>query len=78
MAHLLKVALDEKKKSIAKRRSNLAGPFPARVTEAIISAFSGKCPLSSAEPWELRGSFVLTGSKGHCRHTARPSKLWVT
>lgn len=54
---MLKVVLDEKKKSIARKRSNLAGPFPARATE-VVSAFSGKCPLPSGELWEPRGAFV--------------------
>lgn len=63
MVHLLKVALGEKKKSIARKRSNLAGEFPGQVTEEVISAFSGKCPLSSGELWGLNGSFLLKGNK---------------
>lgn len=55
VAHLLKVALGEKKKSIARKRSNLAGEFPERVTGEVISAFSG-VPLSSGELWELNNS----------------------
>lgn len=62
MAHLLEIALGEKKKSPARRRSYFAGEFSETVTE-VISAPSGKCPLSCGELSELHGSFLLTGSK---------------
>lgn len=68
MAHLLKVALGEKKKSIAGKRSDLSGELPVRVTEVVIAAFSGKCPLSPGEPWESSGSFLLTGSRATAAH----------
>lgn len=62
VAHLLKVALGEKKKSIARKRSNLAGEFPERLTGEVISAFSG-VPMSSRELWELNDSLLSAAGR---------------
>ena len=42
VAPSLKVALGEKEKSFAQKRSNLAGEFPERVTE-VPTALAGQC-----------------------------------
>lgn len=49
MVHLLKVALGEKKKSVARKRSNLVGEFPGQVMKKSSQPFleSVLCPLES-------------------------------
>lgn len=62
MAHMFKVALGKKRKSIVRKKSNLAGEFSEMVTE-VTSAFSGEHPQSFGELWELSDSFLSSGSK---------------
>lgn len=52
MAPSLKVALGEKEKSFAQKRSDLAGEFPERVTE-VPTALAGQC-LCSGQLWALK------------------------
>lgn len=68
VVHLLKVALGKKKKSIARKRSNLAGEFPERVTGEVISAFSGVL-MSSGELWELNNSLLSAARRATAEHT---------
>lgn len=78
VTHLLKVALGKKRKSIARKRSNLAGEFSEVVTEEVTLAFAGEHPRGFGELWELSDSFLLTGSKKPGvtpAHMAHPSKL---
>lgn len=52
VAPSLKVALGEKEKSFAQKRSNLAAEFPERVTE-VPTALAGQC-LCSGQLWALK------------------------
>lgn len=71
VAQLLKVALGEKEKSFARKRSNLTGEFWERVTE-VPAALARQC-LCSGQLWAWKAPSRPEGSKAPCRAQLVPT-----